>query len=257
MAELICKVRTNGPEPKLQDRDVIHGYNDRHISAQHLQRICHPWTFVLNEHGVLATGTIVEDYFRHISIYKFEQLNRTTVRRTNLVTLQSEEFDNKPNANDEQMNVIEYLVGRLGVRNPRNGGPKKPIFGVPGSYVWYGNGRQPTQAQCNLIWTDVETKTVLRQGDHQNSIFSSHMLKRQLIVRVDDFTEIERTDMEESIIDETDPDNPITIKTRTRFVPYDSIPILKNDTANIRNPNIEVDTRSRQYTRGNIVEVKP
>ena len=77
MAELICKIKTIGPEPKLQDQDVIHGYNDRHISSQHLQRICHPWEFTLNSHGVLDRNTIVEDYFRHISLYKFEQLSRT------------------------------------------------------------------------------------------------------------------------------------------------------------------------------------
>ena len=257
MAELICKVRTNGPEPKLQDRDVIHGYNDRHISAAHLWRICHPWEFVLNSDGVLATGTIVEDYFRHISLYKFEQLSRTVVRRTDLLTLQSEEFDNRPNAKGEQMNVLEWLAGRLGVRNLRNGGPKKPIFGVPGAYVWYGKDKQPTQAQCNLIWTDVETKTAVRQADHQNHNFHPHVLRRFLVVRVDDFTERERADMEEPLVDMADPNNPVTIKTRTRFVPYDTIPILKNETANIRNPNVEADTRGRQYKRINIVEVKP
>ena len=63
--------------------------------------------------------------------YKFERLNASELKRTNLDTEEEEVLSDIANANGEYIHIHDFLTHHL--RNPRH-----KIFGSAGAEIWYG-----------------------------------------------------------------------------------------------------------------------
>jgi hypothetical protein len=259
VAELIIKVGTNGPDPAWQDGDILHAWNNRDIEWQYLKNdLCHPWKATLNSDGLIDLGTIYEDLLRHTSRFKYEQISVNTVTRTNLVTLETEDINEVPNANGETLELQKWLNRKMAHTNPVNGGTVFPLFGATGAVVWYHKEGNTSQPVLNALWVDIEAKTSELQADHQDSILEPSVLQHNLVVKTTNFTQAIKATYEAQLSDETDPENALLLKRRTHFVDYWDIGGIQEHTDDIRNPNVAVDLRSTvTKVHSNIINVKP
>lgn len=258
MAEILCKV---GEGSNYQDGDILCAFNRRRIRCCHAQHICHPWKAGVNADGWRPTGTHVELFYRHTCQYRFERVSRKEVKRIDQITGEEQVFSDTP-VDGQAIDVEAYLEKRRQAPAPGTG-PKAAIFGTLGREVWYGGRKDYSHAKLNLVWLDIETHTAHREVDFPNWPVTPTELRHMLVLPVDDFDDSTASDLVSPLLDESDPDNPVTIAKRRHHIawrdlfPLDIPPTTSAD--NVLDRTKPVDPRGRSqgpYSRNSIILTK-
>lgn len=251
MSELILKIG-DSPEPLgYRDGDVLHAFNDEYLLWQHTQRIV--------DHRKIGGGffkplnSMAFKCGEAVRQYKYERLNRTTIRRTLLSDDSSEELSSTPNAKGEAIDVQLFVSGRIG--------SGLPMFGDEATVVWFGGNTGASLAKLATLWTDVITpETGLVQANHLSKTnYRASVLKAFYIVVTDDFNNDRRAAIEEPDIDETDPNNLIFLAQRKWHVVWRNLSgLTDSDKQDIADKTVRVPVdRGRVRSESSIVEMRP
>jgi len=244
MAELLIAVRNQGVDPQARDGDVVSAMSQHRIDKIHCQHQCFP----RNSTGVkVRNGQLAELYWQTVCQYKFEQISRTEVRRTDLRTLDEMVYDKTPHPVDGR-----YINVALHLASLRRGGDKAGLFG-PQNNRWYGGRETQTPATIDTIWGHIENNSTARRVDFFFAPWGLKDFRQLFCIQVDDFDEPTRHRYEthEAAVDGT--------ITRFRRNKVDWRLLTRtNTTTDIRDVAIPVDERAdRRYVTVNIVEEKP
>ena len=252
MAELIIKIGDSPNPLSFRDEDVVHAHNDTYLLWQATQRIT-------DHRKVLGgffkpTTSMAFKRMEAVRQYKFERISRTEIKRITLADLSEETLSATPNADGEAIDVPQYIARRKAAG-------KLAMFGTEGRAIWFGGRTDASLTKLSTLWTDTITpETGLLESNHKQKWegYSNHFRKRWLVVVTDDFSNSRRSVIEESDIDLTDPENPITLAIRRHKVAWRSLSGLSaQDIADIANPNTRVDVdRGTVRSQASIVEVK-
>ena len=250
MAELALKI---GAGSNYLDGDILCAFNSRAIRCTHAQHICHVRQ-AGGGAGVLRDDThVARDWFEHTHKYRFERISLTEIKRILLSDMSEEVFSNTPRRVDgkaQHMDVESYVARRLNHEGHK-------IFGTPGAEVWYGGRTDVSDTVMTLVWNSIETKTAFREIDFPLWPAGVKDLLSHLFITVDDFDEAAASDLVSPELDETDPENPITIKKRQRHMNWrDEVPTREH--ADIENSNVKVDLRETMtpLVRGDTVKTR-
>ncbi|MFQ5544302.1 MAG: hypothetical protein ACE5FY_08140 [Nitrospiria bacterium] len=248
MAELALKVGTVGPEPLYQDQDICFACNDLAIENRHLSEICnHIKSGFKNR--LRPLGSLAEVYQKKIYSFSFKKVSKKEVIRTNLTTGEQDLLSDIPNKKGEYIHLDEYLKRQLKNKHHR-------IFE---GNVWYGGRKTITKDIVSAVWRDVENKTILRRVDHKQWPFSDLELSHFLVVKTDDFSELQQHDymspVEEEFIQDGKTKSRILKMRKYRFdTTTDDLGVPDSS---IRDRNKKVDIRkSKKLTRLNRLKVK-
>lgn len=236
-AELLVKVGNRGG---FKDGDIIHAWNDKRIKKVFAQHICHVENTILNEDGLRNPNSLLEDYLKNTSKYKFERISKAEIRRTNLITLDQEVLSEKPNVSGEYIWVQEYIDYAL--KHPRH-----KIFGTKGNEYWYG-GNRDTEVQIDKVWDAIESKTPNNRIDKTVFPYSDNTLSKYYAITVDDFTDATGGDLTKNVANGE----------RKYKVDYKNLNGLSvSDVQDIEDSKKKIDHRkSKSFTRSNIVQIK-
>lgn len=216
MAELLLKVGTVGLEPKYQDGDIVCAFNDVAISQRHLYIIGHPR---LLPPGHRSVDSSAFDFYS-LCRYKFERVSRTEVLRTDTTgALPTETFSRTPNANGEQIDVVEYIRRRLMH-------PNHLIFGTPGLEVWFGGKPDYAAARLDNVWTAVEAREGLLKADHDQFPITETEKRHFLPITIAAFDNAERSNYQARDVQdvvENGEEREILLKKRVAFVDWENL----------------------------------
>lgn len=195
------------------DGDIIHAHNDIYLLWQHTQRIA--------DHRKESGGffkplncmacKMLETIYR----YKFERVSVTEIKRIRLSDMREEILSEIPNTKNQVVHVPEYIARRKVAG-------KKPMFGTEEQAIWFGGRITVTLADLSTLWTNTITpETGLLEADHKQArSYSTHFLRRHLVIVTTDFGNARRGILESRDIDETDPDNPVFIAERKHKIDW-------------------------------------
>lgn len=185
MAELAIKIGTNVPnnDAHPQDGDIMCAFNNKQIGMKHAQYICRVTKVQFNSDGLNPLNCLTAKMLAKTSLYKFERVSRTEVKRINLDTLNETVFGIKPNANGEQINVEQYLYRRLNHLS-------HIVFGSKGREIWYGKHfhRAIDSAVVNDVWNIIETDTSKRRANYTLFPFAPREKQIWLVLKSDEFS---------------------------------------------------------------------
>lgn len=215
MAELLlCVTDEVRPDTAYQDGDIVCAFNDRRILCCHAEMHCHPRRAPRNGSGLILPGSLAQRWYERTAQYRFERVSATEVRRTVIATGQVEVIGPRPNARGERMDVRLYLRRRRARADHR-------IFGEDGAEVWYGGTTDVSMPVVAAVWDEIEEHSPHRRAEHRlwplGGVERRHFLPLSMAADVDDAT---AQAMESPEVDETDPDNPVTLRKRTQAVPW-------------------------------------
>jgi hypothetical protein len=176
MAEIALKVEDS---PVYKDGDVLCAFNRRRIRCAHAEHVVAPHKAGFNRDGLRPAASLAARALELTRQYKFQRVNRTTVRRTNLRTGSIEELSNRPNANGEYINVPMFIASH--VKHERHG-----IFGIKGREFWYGGKTYTTHTELDLVWAEIENRTPHKEVDFDLWPAGRLDLMQYLFVAVDD-----------------------------------------------------------------------
>ncbi len=220
MAELLLKI---GDEAGFEDGDVLHAFNDRRICQVHTEHICcpkgRPDLNPRTRSGFLIRGTLTEELCAQMFRHCFERVSASTVKRTDLVTLDEVLFDGRPRLVDgrvQAMDVDLFLRNRLLAAN-------HGIFGDERKAVWYGTSRTPDIYALGKVWDRIEADTKLRRSDHTQFPFVERTRSLHLPISFEDFDDATAADYVAPLVDQSDPDNVQAVKKREKQVAYKEI----------------------------------
>ena len=196
---------------------------------------------------------VARAWFEATHQYRFERISKTEMKRIRLSDMSEEIFNATPRQVDGKMqhaNVELYISRRLA-----HGRHK--IFGTPGAEVWYGGRTDVSNAKLDLVWTAIEAKTAHLEADFPRWPAGNRDLISHLFITVDDFSEKEASDLVSPELDLTDPDNPITVKKRSRHMDWRD-EIDSGEHAAIEDKNTSVDLRETMtpLVRADTVKVR-
>ena len=201
-----------GDHPTYEDGDIFAACNwrrCRHIGAE---GICHARVNGKKLGGQLSeSAPLLQLWYEQTHQYRFERISHTEMRRIDLWTHVEEVLSGKPNEKGESTDVPQYLSRRL-----ESG--KLPLFGLEGAEVWYGGRKNVSHDALDVIWATIEKQTPRREVEFARSPFGDH--RKYLVLAVNDFTDEEWGELESPMIDDSDPENPVTVKKRKHQVAW-------------------------------------
>lgn len=238
-----------GDHPSFEDGDILVAKNRRSIRAIHAEDICWPRQNGKKVGGLIENNfPLLEILFGNVYQYKFQRVSTDEVKRITIATGDEDVLSKTPNADGEAINVKEYV-------NRRKAAAKKPIFGAAGSEIWYGGRISAGHTQLDRIWQEIESRTAKREQDHVNWPFTPRELQRFLAFDVDDFDNQEAGELVAPLVDESDPDNPVTLKKRKNYVEWRGLRDVVE--SNVLDSSQQIDIRSiRKHVRSQIAKVK-
>lgn len=241
-----------GSHPTYEDGDILVAKNRRATRCIHAEHICWERNISTGKKvgGFLgATYPLLEIMYSNIYQYKFERVSKTEVRRTDLLTLDEEILSLTPNVKGESIDVDLYV-------RRRNSSASKPLFGTEGAEIWYGGNINASHDKLDIIWGEIEDRTTFREVDHLFWNFTPLEKRLFLAISVDDFDDQTSGDLTSSLVDDTDPENPLTIKKRKHNVTgWRDLRDVVVD--NVLNKNVEINIHGlRKHIRSEIVLVK-
>lgn len=239
MAELTIQIGDAVNPLGFKDGDIVHAMNDVMLLWRH--------TLIVTDHRKIEGGffkpvtSLAYRRLRATSKWMVEGISATEERITNLIT--SEVY-------------VKPAKTRLYIQR-RIAGGKKPMFGTQGNAVWFEEQREITPAILAPLWINhITPRTGLLAADHMRRDYSANHLKRYLIIVTNDFSNARRSRLEEQYMDNTDPDNPVVIRRRKRFIDWRNLPGMSGDTIDqILDRHRRVDIR-RDLIRDEVALVK-
>jgi hypothetical protein len=192
-----------------------------------------------------------EFWLSTVSQYKFERVSRTEVKRILLSDMSEEVLSNTPNGNGERIDVKAYVERRIAHAKRSNAGGKA-LFGTPGREVWYGGRTDVSRPNLTTVWAEIERVTPNRQRDFTS--YPNLNRKKHLVLQTDDFTSARGALLTQPEYDNTDPENPILVRKRARFVDIDAT-LTAPERTSARDPAQETDI-TREFTEATIVSTR-
>jgi len=241
---LICRA----DHPTYEDGDILCAMSERRILQCHTEHACHVKDAPRARSGHCVRGSRHEDLEAARYSHRIERDGRDFIRYIR----QSDEHEwiigSTPVNVDGRlmhMHVEEYFARRL--RHPRN-----RIFGAVGNEVCYGGRQDLSPTKLDTLWTRIEAETQLRKVDHQRWPFTRGERRGFLPVSFDPLTDAEAAALVEPLVDDRDPENPITLRKRAHRIDYASV--YPTRTTEIRDRTQEVDLRddSRKTTTSDV-----
>lgn len=220
-----------------EDGDILGVFNRRQIRRVWAQHICSVRSVQRNANGLIPSAHHSRDWYEATHQYRFERVSSNEVLRTVIATATADLLSNTANAAGEQIDVAEFIRRR-----------KKSVgfglFGSVGSEVWYGGQTDTADDKLDAVWTAIETKTAYREVDFPDWPAGVQELKSHLFLQMNDMTDAEADELTASEIDNSDPDNPITIRKRRQKIDWRSHRELLPHITNIDDRNVSVDLRN-------------
>ena len=242
MAEIMLMV---GDTPSYKDCDILCAFNDRRIQHVHAQHICN------------SDSELCEMFREKMCQYKFQRVSKNEIKRITLATEEETIFGNvpivdptKPHLGEITMAVQQQISEKKKI--------KGYLFGAIGSEYYYGGRSDLSPACIGDIWNEIEERTSNLRADHALWPMSLKEKRFYYQISVDDMTNQECADLCEPDIDNSDPDKPIIIKRRKKFVDFHTNTGASSETLiKIMDRDIPVDLRSKfTLSRSSIVEDK-
>lgn len=233
-----------GMHQSFEDGDVVCCFNRRRIRHKNSESLCHVRHAGFGPEGTRVPDSLPEQFFKHTYRYKYQRVSATEVMRTDLND-QSQELQGP-----DKIDVALFLARRL--QHPRHA-----IFGSIGSEYWYGGEAQrATWGNVQLVWQEIEDRTPEREVNYLNYPQGVSDLRHYLVISANDLTDEESSALTDSLRDETDPENPVTLKKRARFIDWRSLRDVVE--ADVLDPAKAVDIRGiREHVHQVITQTKP
>lgn len=235
MPELAIKV---GDGANYRDGDILAAFNRRRTRCAHAQHICHVMKAGGGVGALRDNAHVARDWFEHTAQYRFERVSHTEIKRITLATLDEVLVNGAPKRIDgraQHMDVALFVARRMAHGRHR-------MFGSRGREIWYGGRTDMSNSALNLVWNAIETKTAEREINFRRWPAGRQDLISHLFVTIEDFDETVASDLVSPELDETDPDNPITIKKRRHHITWRDVIATKEHT-DIEDKAVSVDLR--------------
>lgn len=133
-----------------------------------------------------------------------------------------------------------------------------PVFGSTGSETWYGGKTDYSSATTQLCWDDIENDTVLKRVDHIYMDYGVGVKKRFLCLPIVDVDDATADSIMAPLVDNTDPENPVTLKKRASECSIDSLGLSNASTGDIRDLTkiIDIMDAETDIVHSNIISLK-
>ena len=269
MAELVLKIGTVGPDPALQDGDILCALNDDAIGYLYSQKICFPERqFDRDQLWVDTLEGLAEIWYENTCRYKFTRVSRNEVERFNKATTTTDTINATPSMTSlgqmEHIRVDEFVTRRK--KSIRRTGNGLPFFGTNGREVWYGHEEALTPSRSTSLWSAIEAASGKARADAAYRFWplTGIELRHYLTLDVTDFsvrTAQEYVSSVNALVPDPDGGDPEPtgdlLKKRSRRVIWRDVPLTSSE-AQIEARGVPVDERSdRTHSDTGIVEVKP
>jgi len=183
-----------------EDGDILSAVTYRHVRAERAQGLVQAKTLVngtrqmdrLNTHGLYDAGDVLQDYLEATSKLRYERLNATQGRVTRLSDLNQITFTTNTtfvqhDGKAVQMDLDAYVKRRRAtLAGP--GGRGRPLFGSPGTEVWYGGSKFQDHTVLDTVWASIESKLLVSEADVADAaVFSDY--RKRLVIAVNDMSD--------------------------------------------------------------------
>jgi len=229
MAELAIKIGGRGTA---KDQDIIHAFNDLAIRWWNAMMICRDYQ-----------PDLLQVWREKTFSCRFDRISRTEYRRTVIVTGKNRVIGLEPNEFGEYVHMQEFVDGNPG-----------RFFGEAGNETWFGGDRDYSSKAMDAVWAAIEAAGPYRETDFRLFPAGSGDLKAHLFLRVDDFDDATRRELEEPDLDAAGK----VVAYRKRRANWRKLPVFTSVLkTQIDDPRQSVDIRSQlQVQLASIVEVK-
>lgn len=213
MPELTVQIGDSINPLGFRDGDIVHAMNDVQLLWRHTQ--------IITDHRQIEGGffkpvtSLAYRRLRATSKWKVEGISDTEERVTDLIT---------------SVSYVKQAKTRLYIQRRMAGG-KKPMFGDEQNAVWFEGQRELTLARLTKLWTDhITPRTGLLAADHRRRDYNTPHLKGYWVIVTKDFSNARRSWLESPEMDETDPENPVMLRRRKRYIDWRNIPRISGRT---------------------------
>lgn len=241
MVELVIKIGSVSADPKsYQDGDILAAFNSRRIRCVHAMHICHPVNAGGGGRAHRDSSHVARDFYELTHQYRFERISRTEAKRINLTTLEEVVFDDRlkiVNGENFATDVPLFIERRL--KHSQHA-----IFGTPGAEIWYGGKKDFSNAKLDLVWNAIEAKTAFREIDFSLWPAGTTDCQVHLFVTCDNFSDDEAENLTASEYNLKDPDNPVLVRKRSRYIDWRSIFTKVSDQRKIEDKTVSFDLRA-------------
>lgn len=234
----------------------------RHLAAED---ICHPRSRPWTVGAFMDSTHVAHDYDLKTHEYKFERLNTTQCKLVRLSDMSEIIIDsNVPyvhwDGRTYHMDVgltFAQAIATMRKKDPQGNytAQGKWVYGTSPMSCWFYGGKQThSHAVLDDVWTQIETKTPHLESNVTTQVFSNY--RKYLTIAVNDFTDAESGELQSSLVDLTDPDNPITVKER-KYKVTDYTTLRDVVQADVQNPSKPLFLHEiRKHVRQNILTLK-
>ena len=219
--------------PTYEDGDILSACNHLTIRRMAAWRQCckrdgKRQVIGRNEHGYMPTTHVLADHHEATYEFKLQRTGRNTATMTRLSDMAEllietgkphTDFRGKP---DRYMDVALYFARRQASWLKENA-QGKIMFTDDGEYpVIYCGRTTAGDAEMDTVWQAIETKVGVTELDETNPTVERAfgVRRNRIVLPVNNFTDAEGGQLTSSLVDETDPENPVTVKKRKNLVDW-------------------------------------
>lgn len=218
-----------GDHPTYEDGDIVSAVNwryTRHTTCEGLcfaRRASDRRPLRLNGTGFLNTSDISRDFFEETHEFRFERVNANQLKKVRLsdnaeIIFTSGQIKADFDGRDVSFDAASFF-GRMlrtwGEPNARG----KWLFGTDSQNIQYYGGKMNSNHDIlDNVWSAVESKLGVLESSVDHAPFSDY--KKRLVIAVNDFSDSVMDGLSSPLLDETDPENPVTVKKRKNWVTW-------------------------------------
>lgn len=258
MANLLLKVSDNN---SYKDGDILCAFSRRCIEYCHCHLLCHErdpthrrLIAVDNSDGLIQTTDVLWDYCMILYEYRFDRISANELEIIRLSDMRSVRiqsnvtFDNPFSGKAEQMDVKMYVEKQVKTLRELNA-KGKPIFkNIHGWESWFGGKMDHgNHLKVRKVWEAITNKKGFLRTDprFQHYPLGEQDVRSHLPISTLDFNDTKAAILTEPEVDLTDPENPVVVRKRKRYVNWreilEDVGALEGDVLDKRKP---IDNRA-------------
>ena len=222
MPEITIQIGDSVNPLGFRDNDIVHAMNDLQLLWHH--------TLAITDHRKIPGGFFKPVHslaYRRLRAFSHDMIQRISakeIRVTDLTTSEEIIKSDVPNAKKQVCHVRQYMARAMAAG-------KRAMFGNEQNAIWFEGWRDVTLPRIGTLWADhITSQTGLRAVDHRRRDYSANHLKRYLIIVTNDFSDARREWLEAPQMDNTDPDNPVMVRRRRRYIDWRNLPGMSGAT---------------------------
>lgn len=251
--------------PTYEDGDILSAVSWKQRKRHYGEQLCfarepNRRIFGLNGHGFVPTTHVLKDWCEATYQFRYERLSATTAKVVRLSDSNEIEFEsNTPftqhDGREVHMDIPLFFQRRL-ISWQKENAQGIPLFSDDGNentLICYAGRKSYAETNLDTAWTAIESKLGVFEKDIPPPTFSDH--RKRLVISVDDFDDATARDLVSPLVDETDPDNPVTVKKRKNQIEWRGLrDVIEGDVLDKSN---EVSIHQiRNHVRSEIVTSK-